>query len=374
MIFPAPALRAHARYDQLVDGPAAEVLLGLGERAGPGLAGLDRKSLLVQLEERHGDLLAAMQWFLDQGRTDEALRMARGLAPFWTASGRLDEGSRWFSQVLDAGGGADANRGRACFEAGLVEFWRGADDSAVALHRQAAEIGRRIGDQTVTALALTGLARVALRPGDVTGARRLCREALAVSEGSDDPLGRASALHVLGVAAQMTGDWAEARQFMTQRMALARELGQYASIAAEASNLSMVELQLGHLGQAEALAREALEIDVRRDDEWAIPYSLMRLVQVAAGRGELERAAALLGAVEAMMSAQGAVWPPDERPHYERTVAQLTEAMGSAQFETTRADGRTLGMQEAIGLGVAATPGESGPWHGGHGDRPLEIP
>src|SRR3974390_2276851 len=80
-------------YDQLVDGRAAELLLDLAERAGPGMAVLDRKSLFVQLEDRHDDLLAATQWFLDQGRADEALRVARALAPFWTGSGRLDDGS-----------------------------------------------------------------------------------------------------------------------------------------------------------------------------------------------------------------------------------------------------------------------------------------
>jgi len=215
------------------------------------MAGLDRKSLFAQLEDRHDDLLAA-QWFLDQGRADEALRVAQALAPFWTGSGRLDEGSHWFGRVLGADGGADANRGRTCFEAALVEFWRGGDDSAVALHQRALEIGRRIGDPTLVALALTGLARVALRSEDIPQTRRLCREALAAAEGVPDRLGRASALHVLGVAAQMAGDLAEAREFMTERMALARELGQYGSIAAEASNLSMVELQLGHLDRAEA--------------------------------------------------------------------------------------------------------------------------
>jgi len=340
-------------YDQLVDGRTAELLLDLAERAGPGMAGLDRKSLSAQLEDRHDDLLAAMKWFLDQGRPDEALRVARALAPFWTGSGRLDEGSHWFGRVLSADGGADANRGRACFEAALVEFWRGADDSALALHLQALEIGRRIGDPTLTALALTGFARVALRSDDIPETRKLCREALAVSEGVHDPRGRANALHVLGVAAQMAGDLADAREFMTERMALARELGQYGSIAAEASNLSMVELQLGHIDQAEALAREALDIDRRREDEWAFPYSLMRVAQVSAERGDFQRAATIVGAAEAMMEAQGATWPPDERPHYDRTVAQLTGAMGSAEFERARASGQSLATYQAIELALA---------------------
>jgi hypothetical protein len=38
-------------------------------------------------------------------------------------------------------------------------------------------------DPTVTALALSGLARIALRTMDVAEAHRLCREALALTEG-----------------------------------------------------------------------------------------------------------------------------------------------------------------------------------------------
>jgi hypothetical protein len=62
---------------------------------------------------------------------------------------------------------------------------------ASALHWQAPEIGRQIGEATVTALALTGLARIALRSNQICEARRLCREALAASECVDDLLGRA---------------------------------------------------------------------------------------------------------------------------------------------------------------------------------------
>jgi tetratricopeptide (TPR) repeat protein len=334
-----------------VDAPTAESLLELAERAGPGLAGLDRKALFEQLEERHDGLLAALQWFLDQGRTDEAMRLARSLAPFWTATRRLAEGRECFDRVLGSPGGEDGNRGLACVEAGFLAFWQGADEDASALFGQALEIGRHVGDPTVTALALTCFARIELRT-DIAEARRLCREALAVSEGTADRRGRSSAIHVLGVAAQMAGDLLEAREFMNERMELARELGSFAGVAGEAGNLSMVERQLGNLERAEELAREALDIARQREDEWLFPYVISGLAAIAAERGELERAATLIGAAEAMMEAQGAAWPPDERPHYEQTVAKLTEALGPAEFERVRATGQSLGARDAVDLAL----------------------
>ena len=341
-----------------MDARAAESLLNFAERAGSGLKGLDAKALSGQLEERYGDLLAAMQWFLDQGRSDETIRLATSLADFWSATVRLDEGSEWFNRALSSRGGEDVHRGQACFEAGFLAYLMGDDDRASALHSRALEIGRQIGDPTITALALTGLARIALR-SDVAEARRLSREALAVTQGTADRFGRSNAIHVLGVAAQMAGDLLEARELMTERMALARELGSYAGVSSEAGNLSMVERQLGNLERADALAREALAIDQQREDEWAFPYKLNALAAVATDRGEFDRAATLLGAAEAMMEAQGAAWPPDERPHYERTVATLADAMGSAEFDRARAAGHSMASREAVDFALGAGSAQS---------------
>jgi hypothetical protein len=103
------------------------------------------------------------------------------------------------------------------FEAGLLAFWQGEDERAHGLHAQSLEIGRRLADPTLTALGLSGLARIALRE-NVEEARALCKEALEVINGRDDKLGRSNALHVLGVAAQMAGDLEEARERMTNRL------------------------------------------------------------------------------------------------------------------------------------------------------------
>lgn len=112
----------------------AESLLDLAERTSPGLKGLDAKVLLRELEQRYGDLLAAIQWFIDQGRRDESVRLATSLAPFWMATKRLEDGSACFDRVLGSPGGEDAHRGQAYFQAGLLVFWAGDDGRASAFH------------------------------------------------------------------------------------------------------------------------------------------------------------------------------------------------------------------------------------------------
>jgi tetratricopeptide (TPR) repeat protein len=346
-----------------VDAEAAESLLTFAEQAGPGLRGLSANALFEELEGKYADLLAAIQWFLDAGRTDEALRLATALAPFWMARKRLDEGNAWFDKVLAAEGGGDLARGNAYFQAGLLAFWPGDDQRASELHGQALAIGRRTGDPTVTAQALTGLARIALRSGnaaDIKEARWLCREAMTITEGTDDKVGRGNAMHVLGVAAQMAGDFEEAREMMNKRIALARETGNLATVSSEAGNLSMVERQLGNLDDAESLAREALEIDFRRGDSWAMPYKVSGIAAVWTDRGDFERAAMLVGAAEAMMEREHAEWPPDERPHYERMLTRIPRALGEDEWERVRTIGRAMSSEETVAFALAprrVTPG-----------------
>lgn len=341
-----------------MDEQTAKSLLSFAETVGPTLRGPEAKALFGQFEQQYGDLLAAMQWFIEDGHTDESLRLASSLVAFWMATKRLAEGSAWFDQVLALPGGDDAHRGRALFDAGYLAFWMGDDTRSSALQNRAVELGRQTNNATVTALALVGLARLALRSHDTDTARRFCREALAVTEGTDDRSGRSSAMHVLGVAAQMAGDFLEARDVMRQRIALAREMGNLATVSIECNNLSMVERQLGNINEAEALSREALDISYRRGDSVAIPWNLNGLAATATAQGEFERAAALIGIADATMEASGGAWPPDELVHYEQTVAALTKAMGSAEFERARAWGRSMPTPEGVNFALETRSAE----------------
>lgn len=330
-----------------MDSPAAEALLGLAEEASADAAGPDAKASLDRLEERYEDLLRAIAWFVDARRTDEALRLANSLYRFWITKQRFEEGAVWFDRALASPGGDDRLRGKASINAGFMPFWRGDDERAASLFGRALDIGRGLADARMISQALGGLARVAFRT-DVAEGRRLAGEALIVSEAAADEPGRSNALHLLGVGAQIAGDLAEARDWMTQRLTLVRSMGNDFLVASEASNLSMVERQLGKLDDAESLAREALEIGQRIGDGFTKPFAISGLAAIASERGEFERAATLVGAAEAIMAAQHMAWPPDERPHYERLLADLPIAMGSDEFDRARSGGLSLSASEVV--------------------------
>ena len=167
-------------------------------------------------------------------------------------------------------------------------------------------------------------------------------------------------MHVLGVAAQMSGDLEEARRLMSERLALGREMGNFSVIFVESGNLSMVERQLGNLDRAEALSREALDIVNRRGDALGTAWMVNGLAAVTAARGDLGRAATLVGVADITMERAGGQWPPDERVQHDGTVATLTERMGAEAFEVARGTGYAMTISEGVGFALATPSAGSG--------------
>jgi non-specific serine/threonine protein kinase len=331
-----------------VDVAAATSSLELAEVVAPELRGLDSTAAFPRLEERYEELIAALERFLVDGGADEAIRLARALMPFWQSTRRLGEATEWFARALALPGGDDLVRGRGYVDAGFICFLRGDDGRATELFDHALDVGGSLAVPTVAALARAGLARIELRNGNLDEATRLCGEAYRLSEAAGDSVGRSSAAHILGVTAQMRGDLEEARRWMSERIALAREEGNAAAVGLEASNLAMVERQLGDFEQAQELLLEALDNFHRRRDEWAYPFELAGLAAVAVERGEYERAATLTGAADPRIEEQGVEWPPDERPHYDRTVAVLEASLDPGELERAREVGRSLTPDESV--------------------------
>ena len=341
-----------------MDAQAAESLLIWAEDARTKLTGLHAKPVFAEISAQYDALQSALQWFIHNGQADRARRLVTSLVPFWMATKRLDEGIASVDAALSMNGGDESHRGRALFDGGYLTFWKGDYDRSSSLQNEALELGRKRSDPTVTALALAGLARLALRT-DVSQARELCREAIAVTDGTSDRLGRSNAMHVLGVAAQMAGDLREAREVMSQRIALAEEQKNFATISSEAGNLSMVERQLGNLERAEALGRQALDIDVKRGDQMAIAWKVNALAAVATARGQFVRAATLIGIADATMLAAGGAWPPDETQQYEGTVAALISALGIAAVERARAAGSSMSTPAAVAFALSSETRET---------------
>ena len=196
-----------------MDAATAGSLLRTTEAARPRIRGFDSAAVIADLEREYPSILEALDWYLGHGQPDLAFRLASALVPFWMSTKRIDDGDRWFDRALTQAG--DPRPARAVYDHGYLVFWAGRYELAEDRFREALDLAKADGDANLIALVLAGQARVALN-SDVDTAVRLLREAIETTDGMSDSDGRSSAMHVLGVALQMSGDLEGARTVMSR--------------------------------------------------------------------------------------------------------------------------------------------------------------
>ena len=317
-------------------------------QAGRAAARMNQPNAERSVEERHADVLSALEWHLDRGAVDDGLRLAIALVSFWLGTNRILEGDDWFGRLLGASNVEDVLRALALHEHGYLIFWAGDHDRADERFHQSLALSASLADASGQALALAGLARVALY-SDPAEAVRLLRDALDRTEGlPDEDAGRDSAIHVLGPALQMSGDLNGAREVIARRLASAERHGNAFVVWSESANLSMVERQLGNLERAEQLSRQALDTETARDHDIYLGWTLNGLAAVLAAQAEWARAATVLGSAASALERGGGEWPPDELEQYQETEAALRRTMPAATFDEARTDGAAMTRERAV--------------------------
>lgn len=348
-----------ARTIAVVDLEAARAHLAEAESLRGRLRGPTGEEAMAGLEALYPELGDAFAAFLAEGASEDAARLASSLVQFWMATKRLEDGERWL-EAATAAAQRTAAGARARMHHGYLVFWAGQDERSGQLSRLAIEEARAAGDHTVVALALAVLARIALRT-DIDEAKRLLREALSVTDGTDDVEGRSSAMHVLGVAHQMAGELDEASRVMSDRLELGRSTGNGYVIAVESANLSMVERQLGRPERADDLAIESLMTFHRLGDHLAVAWAANSVAATAAALGQLDRAATMLGFAEAGIERAGGEWPPDEAQQRDGTIAVLQAGLPESVLEAARDAGRAMSTDEGVAYALASAESSARP-------------
>jgi predicted ATPase/transcriptional regulator with XRE-family HTH domain len=95
--------------------------LKLAEASEPALRGPNQQQWLDQLDEEHNNLRAALQWNLDQGDSETAVKLAGALWRYWWVHGYLHEGFNWLEKALHQAEASPTSwRARALNGAGIL--------------------------------------------------------------------------------------------------------------------------------------------------------------------------------------------------------------------------------------------------------------
>ena len=317
--------------------------LQFAEEAETGSTGSQQVVWLERLEREHNNLLAALQWLLEQAenadtededrRQEMALRLVGALGLFWWVHGHWSEGRNFLERALALSEGFETSSAgaKALFAAANLAFVQSDYERAATLSEGSLSLYRKLGDKRGIALSLYPLGNVAWIRGNIATARALKEEALvlfkelgykeyvawllftlALLDSSQGEYGRAFALfeeslmihrklgnkrgiaHTLSQLAQALfvsqGDSMRIGELLAESLALSEEVGFREGIAAYYCLSSQVMLGHGDVGAAHALAKKSVAL-YREMGHWhGTAESLAALAKIVAAQKDYTEA------------------------------------------------------------------------------------
>ena len=326
----------------LADRHAAH-FIAVARQQGPKLYGPGGVDTLWGLRADHENLRAAGRTLLDQGRAEELEVLAWRLFPFWWASGRQGEVTAWMRELLARHPLEGRARASALYFTGSITFGDADRTDAVRDLRESAEGFAAVGDVLGEAFARNSLA-LALADrsvGDLPGADREIARGFALFAQRRHPLGESLAHVIHGLLRLAADDVAGAHRAFLRG-------DEIAAAGRDAFSRAMSE---HHVGGAEVLAGDPITAEPRFKNSLrrslrllyveGIAHALEALCAVAAGRGEVERAATLLGAARAARAISGVYNSPPLAAFAQtarRFEAEHGQDAGFAEWVATGAD------------------------------------
>jgi predicted ATPase/class 3 adenylate cyclase len=355
-------MRQYARDRLLESGEGAAVrarhlqwYLDLAERARPELERPDQVAWLDRLEREHDNMRAALEWGLETGPAEAALRLASALQPFWFVRGYLTEGAGWVERAIAQRADTPAAvQAAALGSLGiLLEFWRGDYERARGLFQESLELFRSVDDKEGMSKALF---RLALSGFDDAEAEGLFEQSLSLSREVGTDVHTARVMVNLAGIAHRKGHQQRAGALFDESLSLARRTGDKWVLMLVLENLADVALGQGEYDQAAALGKESLTLAAEMDHKWWIYVNLTDLAEVALGRAQPERAARLLGAAERLRKTIGLqVWP-QAQADFDRRLARSRAALGEAAFQAAWAAGESMSPAETMAYALREPP------------------
>lgn len=270
----------------------AEYFLQLAEEAEPALKGPLLVVWLERLQREHDNLRAALQWALEGGRAEMALRLGIALERFWVVRGYRNEGLTFLKRALaESIGVAKEVRAKALLAAARLAFIQSNYDQGEVLAHESLALFRELGDKRGIALSLDRLGMAAWRRGDFAAAGVLMEEDLALFKEVGDQDRVAWSLFTLGLLHSKQGEYTRARALFEESLALFRKLGNKRGIAASLTQLAgTFFVSQSNQEMIYPMLEEGLSLDREVGDKEGMAVSSLLLGWVALKQGDIATA------------------------------------------------------------------------------------
>jgi predicted ATPase/DNA-binding CsgD family transcriptional regulator len=340
------------------------------EAFGPG-----RAAWIGALETDHQNVRAALDFCLSEPQEVQAgVEMACDLWRYWETHGHLTEGRRIMTAFLERLDPAAAGRARALWVTGFLALVQG--DLVAA--RDALEAGldaaRRAEDGRSIARASSHLGAVMFYLGDEERWAALVESALTLHRRAADQVGLAVTLMQIGFVTLSAGDTQVAAGRFRECASVCESSGNVWYGTYAQWGIATVMWLGGEHHRAAAAVSAALRAFRDLDDPIGTAMCLDTLAWIAAGKGQAARAATLLGAASTAWSAIPLALPSGLTKHHADALAVARSALSDDAYRSAMRRGEAMNHAEAIGfaLGEPSQP-EPRPAGTGTGSSPGRL-
>ncbi len=339
--------------------------LNLAETIEPELATAEQQAWLERLEADHDNLRAALQYLVDTGDMEQALRLASTLGRFWWIRGHLGEGRQWLERVLQATTKHTATpttivlRAKALYWVGILAIQQGAYQPAQTALAESLQLCKSHGDRPGIGLALNALGVLANRRGHTAEARERYEAALAIFRELHDQERIATLLNNLGFTFILEGQSERAKPLLVESLSLSRCLDDTAGIAFALSNLGLAAIHERNYDQAPHLLTESFTLFNLLGDKRSSAECLEALAEVAIVQGDVARAVRLLGAADRLRDLVGAPRASHEQGRHDRTMAAARAQLDAEVLATAWDEGHTMSPVQILTRAEGPVPTEA---------------
>jgi predicted ATPase/Tfp pilus assembly protein PilF len=266
------------------------LFLTMAEAAEPQIQGPEQAAWLDQLAREHDNLRAALQWAISSQETDAALRLAAALGEFWWPRGYVREGRGWLTKALSHNVTPTIARAKALYRAGELAYAERDVPQATALLEEAMSLYQAQGDRWGMARVLRGLGNVQTLCGNQEQVQKFYNQSMALFREINDTWGIAWMLVEIGRAQR---DPMVHELLLKVSLTLARSKGYKRTMATALGNLGKLAQSQHNYAQARQYLEETLAIGRELRDHWLTTWSLTLLALVACYQRDIARAVTL---------------------------------------------------------------------------------
>jgi predicted ATPase/class 3 adenylate cyclase len=390
------ALHVMAKYDEAESHYQAALKLARDGNA-PDLKARAQFAL-GRLKRSRGDYLPALEWLAQAQETYTALSNYSGMAEVLVETGSVLWRQGEYPQAreyLNYGLAVARERSNragmalAFYNLGNVSFEQGRYAEARTLGEECLAFYREAGQQEGIALALNLLGDVTLRQGDYNTAQKLHQESLEVCQKIGDKHRIAFSFNGLGNVLLAQDNYPAARKLYEESITLGKEIGAKRLLAFASSNLGFLILAQNELHAARALFEECQSLCQELGNKYIMTYAWLGLglvslrekgnvdtarqqiaqclrlrrdlgvqleqtsglvgaAQLALLANDPQRAARLLGTIEATLKRLAGVLEPEMKYFYAQTFAAAKSALGEEAFRAAWATGEQMTLETAV--------------------------